>query len=88
VNPAEAYAGMVFFASIAMVVIGAGHYVTKLTRLKNERLKPSADVEMRLARLEVAIDDMSAELARVTEGQQFVTKLLAEKSSEGAHGRS
>ena len=87
-NPAEAYVGMVFFASIAMVVIGAGHYVTKLMRLKNERLKPSADVEMRLARLEVAIDDMAAELSRVTEGQQFVTKLLAEKSSEGVHGGS
>jgi len=79
---------MVFFASIAMVVIGAGHYVTKLVRLKNERLRPSADVEMRLARLEVAIDDMAGELARVTEGQQFVTKLLAEKSSEAAHGSS
>ncbi|HTD61731.1 MAG TPA: hypothetical protein VK679_13855 [Gemmatimonadaceae bacterium] len=87
-NPAEAFAGMVFFASIAMVVIGAGHYVTKLVRLKNERIKAPADVEMRLARLEVAIDDMAAELTRVTEGQQFVTKLLAEKSAEAAHGRS
>ena len=85
-NPAEAYAGMVFFGSIALVVIGAGHYVTKLARLKNERLKPSSDVEMRLARLEVAIDDMAAELARVTEGQQFVTKLLADKSEAGRAG--
>lgn len=83
-NPAEAFAGMVFFASIALVVLGAGHYVTKIIRLKNERLKPSADVEMRLARLEVAIDDMAAELTRVTEGQQFVTKLLAEKSAEAS----
>lgn len=82
-NPTEAYAGMVFFASIAMVVIGVGHYVTKMIRLRNERLKPSADVEMRLARLEVAIDDMAAELTRVTEGQQFVNKLLVEKSGEG-----
>ena len=81
-NPGEAYAGMVFFASIALVVVGVGHYATKVMRLRNERLKPSADVEMRLARLEVAIDDMAGELARVTEGQQFVTKLLAEKSSE------
>jgi hypothetical protein len=56
--------------------------------LKNERIKAPADVEMRLARLEVAIDDMAAELTRVTEGQQFVTKLLAEKPMEAAHGRS
>lgn len=84
-NPAEAYAGIVFFSSIAIVVLGVGHYATKLARLRAERLKPSADVEMRLARLEVAIDDMSAELSRVTEGQQFVSKLLAEKS-EASHG--
>jgi hypothetical protein len=82
VNPTEAYAGIVFFSSIALVVLGIGHYATKVMRLRNERLKPSADVEMRLARLEVAIDDMAAELSRVTEGQQFVTKLLAEKSAE------
>ena len=86
-NPAEAFAGAVLFASVAMVVLGAGHFVTKLVRLKNERLKAPADVEMRLARLEVAIDDMAAELSRVTEGQQFVTKLLAEKSAEGSGGR-
>ena len=48
--------------------------------------KPGTDLENRLARLEVAIDDMAAELQRVTEGQQFVTKLLSEKSLEASHG--
>lgn len=85
-NPTEVFGALVFIAAIALVVFGAGHYVTKVTRLKAERLKPSADVEMRLARLEVAIDDMAAELSRVTEGQQFVTKLLAEKSAEAVRG--
>lgn len=42
-------------------------------------------IEKRLARLEVAIDDMASELGRVTEGQQFVTKLLGERSSEGVN---
>lgn len=41
-------------------------------------------IEKRLARLEVAIDDLTGELSRVTEGQQFVSKLLADKSAEGA----
>lgn len=42
-------------------------------------------IEKRLARLEVAIDDMTSELLRVSEGQQFVTKLLGERSSEASH---
>jgi len=50
------------------------------------KMKPGTDLENRLARLEVAIDDMSAELQRVTEGQQFVTKLLSEKAVEAGHG--
>lgn len=44
-------------------------------------------IEKRLARLEVAIDDMTNELTRVTEGQQFVHKLLGERASEGVHAR-
>jgi hypothetical protein len=40
--------------------------------------------EQRLARLEVAVDDMSAAFARVAEGQQFLTKLLAERSESRA----
>jgi hypothetical protein len=37
-------------------------------------------LEQRLARLEVAVDDMSAALGRVTDGQQFLTKVLAQRS--------
>ena len=85
-NPAEVYEGIVLLATVAMVVIGSGHYITKWVRLKSEQRKLSPDVERRLARLEVAIDDMSAELSRVTEGQQFVSKLLAEKSAEVGGG--
>jgi hypothetical protein len=40
--------------------------------------------EQRLARLEVAVDDMSAAFGRVAEGQQFLTKLLAERSDARA----
>lgn len=38
-------------------------------------------IEKRLARLEVAIDDLTNELGRVTEGQQFTNKLLADRSA-------
>jgi hypothetical protein len=39
-----------------------------------------AAVEQRLARLEVAVDDMTAALAQVKEGQQMVTRLLGERA--------
>jgi len=46
--------------------------------------KPEAldAIEKRLARLEVAIDDLTSELGRVTEGQQFTNKLLVDRSAE------
>ena len=59
------------------------YYATKRRLSKGA---PGNDIENRLARLEVAIDDMTTELQRVTEGQQFVTKLLSEKALEASHG--
>jgi hypothetical protein len=53
-----------------------------LRHWKRNKLAPDAllALEQRLARLEVAVDDMSAVLGNVAEGQQFVTKVLAERS--------
>jgi hypothetical protein len=64
-------------------VIAFVHYATKGRLAK---IKSGTDVENRLARLEVAVDDMSAELTRMIEGQQVVTKLLAERASGVSHG--
>ena len=41
-------------------------------------------IENRLARIEQAIDTMALEMERVSEGQRFVTKLLAERRPESA----
>jgi hypothetical protein len=85
-SPAEAMAGVALFACVASVVLGVGHYATKMVRLK--RLPESTDVEKRLARLEVAIDDMSAELSRMTESHRFLTAALAQRGlpAEVPHG--
>jgi hypothetical protein len=69
--------------SVMGTVLGLAHYLNKWRQAK---VKPSDDMEHRLARLEVAIDDMSAELTRMIEGQQVVTKMLAEHASEASHG--
>jgi hypothetical protein len=39
-------------------------------------------LEQRFARVEVALDDLSVEIARLGEGQQFVTKLLSERARD------
>jgi hypothetical protein len=40
--------------------------------------------EKRLARLEVAIDDLTQAIGRVTEGQQFLTNVLSERGELSA----
>jgi hypothetical protein len=77
----------IVLASLAAVTVWVYVGVKYGTKYANDEKKPDQldAIEKRLARLEVAIDDMASELARVTEGQQFVTKLLGERSSESSH---
>ncbi len=42
---------------------------------------PSRDTTDRLSRIEAAVDAMSVEVERISEGQRFVTKVLSERSS-------
>jgi membrane protein implicated in regulation of membrane protease activity len=41
---------------------------------------PSREVEERLDRIERAVESIAVEVERVSEGQRFVTKLLAERA--------
>ena len=43
---------------------------------------PHDRTEERLARIEQAVDAIAVEVERISEGQRFTTKLLAEKSRE------
>lgn len=48
---------------------------------------PRIDViEARLARMEQALDSIAIEIERVTEGQRFTAKLLAERASAEGQG--
>lgn len=44
----------------------------------------SSDVTARLERMEQAIDAIAVEMERVSEGQRFTTKLLAERARDAA----
>jgi hypothetical protein len=72
----DALAAIFVFASLSAMVVGVAHYWYKARLLKS---KGSTDVEMRLARLEVAIDDMTAEIGRMTESHRFLAAALAQR---------
>ena len=71
------------FGMVAVVAIGV-----PLARGLARRLeqggppKMSADVLARLERMEQAIDAIAVEVERISEGQRFTTKLLAERAGE------
>jgi hypothetical protein len=71
-----------FFATTAVTVLG-------IAKIRSQRSAAQGSVgfdvvEKRLARVEVALDDLAAELARVTEGQQFLTQVLTDRKDAGA----
>lgn len=70
---------------VAMAIIVIGGMLTALRmvlyRPKAQQLaapQPNAALEARLDRLENAIEAMTIEVERVTEGQRFTTKLLSD----------
>jgi hypothetical protein len=68
---------IIICASFVLVVIVAGQYATKLARIRKQPESP--DLERRLARLEVAIDDLTSELGRMADSHRFLTDALAHR---------
>ena len=50
-------------------------------RASTQTALPSRDTTDRLQRIEAAVDAMSVEVERISEGQRFVTRVLAERST-------
>jgi hypothetical protein len=50
-------------------------------RANTQQALPSRDTTDRLQRIESAVEAMSEQVERISEGQRFVTKVLAERSS-------
>jgi hypothetical protein len=72
-----------FFGSVVVLVLGLRMiaYKQSLQRTAPQDAGALAAVEQRLARVEVALDDLATELGRVTEGQHFLTKVLTERAA-------
>jgi len=75
--PNDALAAIFVFTSLSAAIVGVAHYWYKGRAAS--RLTPSADIEKRLARLEVAIDDMTNEIGRMTESHRYLTAALTQR---------
>ena len=81
----EVIAAFTVPVSIMGTVYAFMHYATQWRLGKG---RSSGELENRLARLEVAIDDMTAEIGRMTESQRFLTAALTQRGlpAEVSHG--
>jgi hypothetical protein len=74
---------VVLFICLAATAIGlpvAKAYARRLDRGPREPSVP-AELQSRLERMEQALDSIAIEVERISEGQRFTTKLLAERSN-------
>lgn len=68
---------------VLAIVIGRPLVNAWVRKLENESKRPAvpADVAARLERMEQSIDAIAVEVERISEGQRFTTKLLAESTN-------
>jgi hypothetical protein len=79
---------IVLFSTMPIIAIGfplARAYAKKIER-GNDTARVPSDVSARLERMEQAIDSIAVEVERISEGQRFTTKLLAERSGTAVGG--
>ena len=74
-------AGMVF---VIILVLGIPFVRALVRRWERESQQPKVPVEVvaRLERMEQSIDAIAIEMERISEGQRFVTKILAQPAAE------
>ena len=83
----ETIVPLAFFAMVTAISIGVPFVravVRKMDRAPGSSVAP--DVVARLERMEQAIDSIAVEVERISEGQRFTTKLLADRASSNANG--
>jgi hypothetical protein len=70
-----------FFAMVAIVAVGMPLARAYARRMEAGAGRPTIppDVTARLERMEQSIDSIAVEIERISEGQRFTTKLLAER---------
>jgi hypothetical protein len=77
-------------AMVLAIVIGRPLVSAWAKKLENESKRPAipAEVATRLERMEQSIDAIAVEVERISEGQRFTTKLLAESTNTPLPGEA
>ena len=85
-NGPEVLVPIAFFFTVVALVLGIP-LVRAIVRKAERQSLPGGDARTddRLARIEAAVDAIAIEVERISEGQRFVTKLLAEKPAAKLH---
>jgi len=78
-------AGMVMIVTISLGIPLVRAW-TKRWERADRAPRDSSDVTNRLERIENAIETMAVEVERISEGQRFTTKLLADRADAGSAG--
>jgi len=87
VSPGEvAIVAMVFAVGGAVVIPIARAFARRLEGRADLRGAIPADITVRLERIERAVDAMAVEVERISEGQRFVTQVMAERTRPPAIG--
>ena len=79
----DMYLMTVFFGTGIILVLGLPLVRAYVRRQERGHTLPPGEAErdQRLARIESSIETMAVEIERISEGQRFVTKLLAERET-------
>jgi hypothetical protein len=75
-----------FFFTVIVLSLGIPLVRAWIRRKDREPVAPAPDAEhaQRLERIERAIEAIAIEVERISEGQRFVTKLLADRKADAA----
>ena len=75
-------------ATVAITVVSVGRAYVRSLEVQQKPPRPELghDVQDRMSRIEQAVDAIAIEVERMSEGQRFTTKLLAERFGEQGRG--
>lgn len=71
-----------FFTTVIVLAIGVPLVRSYIRRKEMEPAPQNLISDARLQRIEQAVETMAIEIERISEGQRFVTRLLAEREAQ------
>jgi heme exporter protein D len=80
--------GVCATVAISVVAVAQAYVRSVEARRKAPRQELDSNVQDRMSRIEQAVDAIAIEVERMSEGQRFTTRLLAERFGQGSRAES